>query len=434
MANIIKHYFYLLVFHTIVIRLFGWRGMLVMYKVIVIDDEEQIRDGLKMYIETMGEDFAVCADFESGEQAIEYLKNNDADVVITDIRMANITGIDVIRFIFESKPMIKTVLITAFEEFEYAKYAVEYHVEKILVKPTNYDEFVKTMQKIKEELDKNKSLEQQKENIREYVYKQILAGEEDEIDVIGLLYNLCPEEMCDGAKDNSYQIFEIYILNYDYIINEHWQYEKEKFYECIKNILRATISEDNGKIKIYEMNVNKNTFQYLACVEQNSENDGTELEAYLKKAKENFKNILGIKIDFSVKRVYDDIQALITEHKGHGTAVKREANNEVIAAAKKFIEEHYSEDISLYDVARYVNMNGSYFSRFFKQKMGVNFLNYLTEFRINKAKEIIREGDFKVSDLGLRIGYKNPSYFGKIFKEVTGYTPRNYYLKVIKHE
>lgn len=407
----------------------------IMYKVIVIDDEEQIREGLRMYIETMGEDFAVCEDFESGEKAIEYLKNNDVDVVITDVRMSNVTGIDVIKFIFENKPMTKTVLITAFEEFEYAKYAVEYRVEKILVKPTNYDEFVKTMQKIKEELDKNKSLNRQKENIVEYMYKQILTNEENGIDVTELLYNLCPEEICDGTQDKSYQIFELYILNYDYIINERWNYEKEKFYECIKNILKATIYENNEKIKIYEVNVTDNTFQYLACMERTDLKTDmhNELEACLNSAKDNFNTVLGIEMDFSIKQVYNDIKDLAKEYKNRN--ITEEANsNEVIEVAKRFIEEHYSEDISLYDVAKYVNMNGSYFSRFFKQKMGMNFLDYLTEFRINKAKEIIHEGNFKVSDLGMKMGYKNPSYFGKIFKEATGYTPRNYYLKVVKSE
>lgn len=101
--------------------------------------------------------------------------------------------------------------------------------------------------------------------------------------------------------------------------------------------------------------------------------------------------------------------------------------SDLIAAAKKEIENHYmTEEISLNTVAISVGMSPSYFSSIFSKEAGKTFVKYLTEVRIEKAKEFLMCSSMKTSEIGYEVGYKDPHYFSYIFKKVQGCSPKEY--------
>ena len=101
--------------------------------------------------------------------------------------------------------------------------------------------------------------------------------------------------------------------------------------------------------------------------------------------------------------------------------------SDLIAAAKKEIENHYmTEEISLNTVAISVGMSPSYFSSIFSKEAGKTFVEYLTEVRIEKAKEFLMCSSMKTSEIGYEVGYKDPHYFSSIFKKVQGCSPKEY--------
>ncbi len=97
-----------------------------------------------------------------------------------------------------------------------------------------------------------------------------------------------------------------------------------------------------------------------------------------------------------------------------------------IVQAKEFILEHYNDDLNMAVVSNYVSMNYSLFSYSFKQYTGQNFVNYLKEIRIEKAKELLAETDMKIVEISQTVGYENEKNFMKIFKAVCGVTPGEY--------
>lgn len=99
---------------------------------------------------------------------------------------------------------------------------------------------------------------------------------------------------------------------------------------------------------------------------------------------------------------------------------------EEIDKIRRFVSEHYMDDLSLSAVAAYVNMNESYLSNLFSKETGTSFIEYLTNIRIEKAKEYLRESDLKVYEISEKIGYCNEHYFSKVFKKVVGITPLEY--------
>lgn len=100
---------------------------------------------------------------------------------------------------------------------------------------------------------------------------------------------------------------------------------------------------------------------------------------------------------------------------------------DLIAAAQKMIGENYmSEDISLNVVAANVGMSPSYFSSIFSKEVGHTFVEYLTEVRMEKAKELLMCSSLKTSEIGFEVGYKDPHYFSYIFKKTQGCSPKEY--------
>ena len=99
---------------------------------------------------------------------------------------------------------------------------------------------------------------------------------------------------------------------------------------------------------------------------------------------------------------------------------------ELIQAAVNFINNNYERDISLTDISKYVFLSTSYFTRAFKEEMGVSPINYLLTVRVERAKELLRETDAKISDIALSVGFSNQQRFNDIFKKYTKKTPLQY--------
>jgi Response regulator receiver domain./Bacterial regulatory helix-turn-helix proteins, AraC family. len=101
----------------------------------------------------------------------------------------------------------------------------------------------------------------------------------------------------------------------------------------------------------------------------------------------------------------------------------------LIAKAIEFINENYDKDIKLYDVAKMLNISYYYFSKTFKEETKCNFVDYITQVRINKAKEFLLDDSISVKEVCFKVGYNDPNYFSRIFRKETGMTPTEYKSK-----
>lgn len=98
----------------------------------------------------------------------------------------------------------------------------------------------------------------------------------------------------------------------------------------------------------------------------------------------------------------------------------------VIMAAKEYITRNYSKNISLEDVSRTVDISPYYFSRVFKDETGENFIDYLTDIRIDRAKQLLETTDASMKEICAMVGYSDPNYFSRSFKRRVGVTPTEY--------
>ena len=138
-----------------------------MYRVLLIDDEILVREAIakRMKWESLGFELAACC--ENGKEAVSYIKQNPVDIVLTDICMPHMDGMELSHYLYENYPEVKIVIFSGFSDFEYAKKAIQYRVSEYLLKPVTSKELTEVLLKIKKSLDESRQEIIQKEELHQ---------------------------------------------------------------------------------------------------------------------------------------------------------------------------------------------------------------------------------------------------------------------------
>ena len=123
------------------------------YKVLLVDDEEEVRNAIEQRINWEELGFEVIGKAQNGVKAMEIAEKLQPDVVITDIKMPYMNGLELARNLKEENPGVRILILTGFDEFEYAKEAVHLEIEEYILKPLNAAEITKVFEDLKKKLD-----------------------------------------------------------------------------------------------------------------------------------------------------------------------------------------------------------------------------------------------------------------------------------------
>ncbi len=515
-----------------------------MYKLIIIDDEDTIRSGLADFIPWEDLGFTVAAEFEDGQDAIPYLKKNAVDVILTDIMMAEVSGLALAKHIYKEMPEVKVVLISGFKEFEYAQQAIQYNVNHYLLKPTRIEEIAEVFSQLKLELDKNKEQEAEKKQsqewqllLQEQFFTDLLMGalrnREDmqaRMDKIGLPIkpsNSCciidirigpsssTEPLTHSERDKvvrglgklfknneheQVQFYPVYhpvqglkvvavfaerltalegtqlvsrilhrirsstqeIFGVDVLLEIGNAYVSFEKLAMSSEALRLVQHTPGGKLRLAHNEYDQIVTKYTLFISNMIEGNATEAASLLDRFLEEFRDIpvsfthrlikdlfaiiqhtfeqggvdvqslTGIILNEEMEsRELEDIKKLskqmLAEVINSTAAHKSQSSAALITKAQAYIWDNYSKDLSLESVANQIFLHPVYFSKLFKQYAKVNFTDYLTTIRIQKALELLSEQKYKMYEIGEMVGYTNSKYFYRVFKQVTGYTPKEYF-------
>ena len=244
------------------------------YKIMLVDDEEEVRTSIIRKIDWQDAGFEVIGDAENGKEALEKIEQNEPDVVLTDIRMPYMDGLEMAENIRQRYPSIKIVIFSGFDEFEYAKKAIKLNVIEYILKPVNVEELTAILKKIKKNLDEEI---EQKRNVtllresyikslpalREHFLNDLIQGGMEEtqieeklneyaIDVAGAVkwviaaIHLEPDEKVDKAV-SLHQQRELIPISVRNLIEEklEGQYRFIVFHSSFETILLVAIDKDN---------------------------------------------------------------------------------------------------------------------------------------------------------------------------------------------
>lgn len=190
-----------------------------MYQLIIIDDEEHIGNGISNIFPWESVGFEVSGVFTDGEKALQYIETHNINVVMTDIRMPKLTGIDLTRQLSIKYPDIKVIFMSGYSDFEYMKSAIIHSVCDYLLKPIKYEELLTCFQRIQEQMNKELNINEPEKH--HSYYSQIINTTLEYIDdnikdasleSIAIKVNMSPSYLSRIIKEKSGKNFSTYLL------------------------------------------------------------------------------------------------------------------------------------------------------------------------------------------------------------------------------
>jgi YesN/AraC family two-component response regulator len=126
------------------------------------------------------------------------------------------------------------------------------------------------------------------------------------------------------------------------------------------------------------------------------------------------------------KRLIEILEIILTDIANLNNVVSSDSIVGSVQKAIKYIDDNYSEQLSLNIIADKYNVEHSYFSKVFRQETGINLMAYIAKKRIDKAKEYMKNHSTKLTDIAFMVGYDDYAYFNRVFRKVEGISPRDY--------
>lgn len=144
-----------------------------MYKLIIVDDEEEVRKGIIQKIEWSKYNFEISGEAENGREALDLIEENIPDAVITDITMPLMDGLELAAIIRESFPTVKTIILTGFDDFRFAQQAIKYGVSDYILKPVQPKDIDDLMEKLKIQIDHEIAQKEDITQLRRHYYESL---------------------------------------------------------------------------------------------------------------------------------------------------------------------------------------------------------------------------------------------------------------------
>ncbi|GAB6989253.1 response regulator [Paenibacillus pini] len=528
-----------------------------MYKVMIVDDEMLARVGIKSLIRWEDNGFIVAGEAENGKKAYEWLIENPVDIVITDIKMPIMNGIELICNVREIHPEIKFIVLSSFDDYEYVREALKNGAEDYFIKlQMEPDKLLDQLKKIAEKLDhENVEKKQTSENnrirnkelvlLREKLLKDLAYGwihteseylqrtREAELDLptgfkISLMFHTDGMEVYERYGDDEVHLLNYAILNilneisseYKnsfpvsthpkeflvlYFVNPNLDIEQtlEQAYHladtmkfALKKYLNFSVSiavsepvqtfldikhsykQATEALSLRYAYSDGSTISYRDIKSLNRTLESTEITKEIRnlelslnryednnviKVMGNIRRLLGnlnVHSLDSLKVYCAPIAFLLASRWGEDASVWMDThlklmdkcntksdmmkwlerlqeawvegtgslsdNSRLINSAMRFIIRNYSNSVTLESVAEFLQLSPSYLSNLFKKETGQNFIDYLTNIRIEQSKKLLRTTELKIYEIGHMVGYENEHYFSRVFKKVVGCSPFHY--------
>ena len=533
-------------------------------KVFLVEDEMVIRRGIKNSIDWEKEGYIFCGEASDGELAYPMIIKEKPDILITDIRMPFMDGLELCKLVKKELPNIKILILSGYDEFDYAKEAIRLGVTEYLLKPISPGKLLEALNGVSESIRREKEdkdlvrkyMEEMRENTeheKQKFFEQMIAGnlsmadaletgKKYEMNLSAGMYNLLlfrftlgeenrksgellgeaeyaieklterleyvfefqrgvegwafllmadnEEQMSERVKELSKDLEEI-MKNYSTIAYfggigqpvARLRELEESFREAERALAARFTMELNRIISVEDIRMAQNV-DTLDDIEITSfgeiEKTRTMLEKFLNNGaedeidefvdvyinelpEENLKSVLmrqyiimdayivmmsfcekiegiegemqaqseelknSMKTIQTLEEIKNYIRMLLKKIIGVRDTISGRRYSDITEIAKDQIRKTYmSDEISLNTIAAEVGMSPSYFSSIFSKEMGKTFVEYLTEIRMDRAKELLMCSSMKTSEIGYEVGYKDPHYFSYIFKKTQNCTPKEF--------
>jgi two-component system response regulator YesN len=183
-----------------------------MYKILIADDEANVREGIRDNLNWSELGFEVVGDFENGREVIQAAAQLQPDVVLTDINMPFVDGLEVSRYLFEHFPRTKVIILTGYDEFEYAQQALKLKVHDYILKPNTANELRQILTRLKAELDEEATQTENLSNLKQRLKESLPLVRER------FLNQLTAGSVREGELEDKLSYLELHVQGLHYLI------------------------------------------------------------------------------------------------------------------------------------------------------------------------------------------------------------------------
>ena len=383
-----------------------------MLNVLLVEDEYIVRQGMQTMVEWETHGFHLSGAVNNGLEALKILETTPVDIVITDVRMPVMDGIELCRKIREYKYDCELIILSSYDSFEYVKQAMVLGARDYLYKPELTPEnIIETLNRVAELHKKEK---RNREQLRFYGenYRTVLRAS------IRRMFSHKDDSMFLTLLQEEQAAHERVGILLASDKNPYASSEDSPFLlRLAKSVQHAdphrehvmSISLPDGIIAIFYFGENFSRF----CSEISPL---SEVEGYLLQGEDC---PLSEMIDH-----YHDLERQL--HEKIRESNSNRGKSEIVRKALRLISERYCQKLTLSTIADLIPVNASYLSRLLQKECGKNFIDLISELRVQKAKELLKTTSLDIESITDRVGYKNSKYFIKAFKRITGMTPGFY--------
>ena len=445
-----------------------------MYKLLIVDDEHEIRQGLEsLNWGSLG--IQVVGSCENGLIAYQRIQAEAVDILLTDIRMPFMDGLELILQATQRFPYIKTVILTGHDDFSYAKQGIRSGVSDFLLKPANDTDIQEAFAKITKQLDGERLIEtrnaalERKAKLSAYFLRQRYMQKL-------LFQSLTPDEIEEGCSEGEMTLesdrYAVMILRLDRKVEQDNYYSHREWnliLFALDNIFTEVWDSENHGYHWIDPGTGK---CYLLCADpgllQSPGASPTILADKAAAITESFQRFRGLilstistgigpvvnhasqiwlscqTIDHALnanpqKQIAISERSLLTQPdsqpnnsigRGPEIPLKEESAQGIIESAKRYIDRNYERSIKLQDVAEHIHINPNYLSSLLRKVTGTNYIHYLTERRMQQSIKLLQQSAHKLYEISEMVGYSTPAYFIDLFRKHTGSTPHEFRSKL----
>lgn len=396
-----------------------------MFKLMIADDEPRIRRGLRKALiwERLGVE--IVGEAEDGEVALKLAEETSPDIILLDICMPFLNGLDLIRKLNAVNRSFIIIIITGHDEFEYIQQSIKLKIFDYILKPVNKDKLkdsiIRAIQELALDREKrnylnwmSRRLDDNIGDIRQKFINKWLSRDMDFEDIVNELAFL------NINIENNVGIILIKVLSRfnTEVVSKKWDSKHLKF--AVINIAYEVLEEFEPIFYYIDNSEN----MMIACNTRNNLewfNIGSEIE-------EKISTYLKVNVLLEQRTVINGIIGIKSTYENMVNVIsKKSMLKPLILLTLKYIDTNYFlNDLSLETVAKEFNTNPSYLSRMIKQETGLSFIDYLINLRIKKAIFLMDDPTIKIYQVAEMVGYSNQHYFCKAFKKVIGVSPTEY--------
>lgn len=394
-----------------------------MYHVLIVDDEETIVNGMKKIIQWEEMGFSRVDSATSAAEAFELYQKNNYDVLITDIQMQDMTGLEMISIMQKRHMGVKTVVLSSYNNFDYVKKALQLGIENYLLKPIDENELKITLSQIIEKIEMER-----KYNYLNHLKESTMMENTLEMWAKGEITKDMLEtrmQMYDIETHYLYYNVCIFYTEKEILCNEESYIKEEKITDKIAGVY------SNDRRKINAVWTTDNNLLLIVCCNEIYTSD--EIEKLMREIREICTSILFGTWKYIIGKTVKKYNQIVDSYIGAMHKIREEQSeihsdpcHKVVKEIVYQLQNNYREQYSLKTLAFEYGMSQAYLGRLFKKGTGQFFSDYLCQIRIEKAKKLLCETDLKTSEIGEIVGFINQSYFTTVFKEKVGVYPAMY--------